>query len=152
MLKLLKLMFLADKESLIETGFPITGDSIVAMEMGPVPSGTYDRLKPSGALPFVASEPGNVTLQAPPPKHGRLSDYEIEVAQRVYKKFGHMTGQQLINYLHKHAPEWTPPAAGSSHAIDPADMLRAAGRPESEIKAIEVQASYFRNVERRYAL
>jgi uncharacterized phage-associated protein len=66
MLKLLKLMYLADRKSLLETGVPITGDSISALDKGPVLSQTYNRLKPAGALPFVSSEPGNVTLQTPP--------------------------------------------------------------------------------------
>jgi uncharacterized phage-associated protein len=151
MLKLLKLMYLADRASLIETGFPISGDAVVAMDMGPVLSNTYNRLKPEGGLGFITHEPGNVRLDAPPPTDGRLSDYEIEVVRRVFEKFGHMSGQQLTNYLHQHAPEWEAPPPGSSRPIDPAAILRAAGKSEDEIAAIATQADYFYSVDQRLA-
>ncbi|HLQ14430.1 MAG TPA: Panacea domain-containing protein [Candidatus Eisenbacteria bacterium] len=151
MLKLLKLMYLVDRTSLIETGFPVTGDTIVAMGNGPVLSKTYDHLKPTGELPFVASEPGNVRLQGSPPADGHLSDYEIKLARRIFEQFGAMSGQQLIDYLHRTVPEWKSPPVGSSALIDPVDILRAAGKSESEIDAIAEQAEYFHVVESRTA-
>ena len=44
-LRMLKLLYLADRESLKETGRPITGDRVVAMEHGPVLSSVYDLIK-----------------------------------------------------------------------------------------------------------
>src|SRR5438445_7076997 len=44
-LRMLKLLYIADRESLKETGRPITGDRIVAMEHGPVLSGVYNLVK-----------------------------------------------------------------------------------------------------------
>ena len=41
-LRMLKLLYLADRECLQETGRPITGDRVVAMEHGPVLSSVYD--------------------------------------------------------------------------------------------------------------
>jgi uncharacterized phage-associated protein len=151
MLKLLKLMYLADRTSLIETGFLITGDAIVAMDMGPVLSNTYNRLKPTGDMGFISHEPGNVILKAQPPTDGLLSDYEIGVARQIFKNFGHMTGRQLTDYLHRHAPEWEAPPTGSSRPIDPAAILRAAGKSENEIAAIAAQADYFYTVDQRLA-
>lgn len=151
MTKLLKLMYLADRTSLIETGFTITGDAMVAMDKGPVLSNSYNGLKPNSPtpLPFVASVPGEVRLAVRPPKHGRLSDYEIGVAQRVWAKFGHMTGTKLIRLLHREATEWKPPPPGSSAPIDPADILRSAGKSEDEIAAVAEQAEYFSAVDKR---
>ncbi len=151
MLKLLKLMYLADRTSLIETGFPVTGDDMVAMGKGPVLSATYDRLKPASdmQLPFVSSATGSIRLTAVPPTSGQLSDYEIELSRRVWAKFGHMTGEQLISYLHREAREWKPPAVGSSEPIDPADILRAAGKSEDEIAAVAAEAGYFYSVDSR---
>jgi uncharacterized phage-associated protein len=151
MLKLLKLMYLVDRTSLIETGFPVTGDKMVAMGNGPVLSKTYDHLKPTGTLPFVEGEPGNVRRDEKAPSRGRLSDYEIELALRIFKEFGAMSGEKLIDYLHRTVPEWKAPPVGSSVLIDPADILRAAGKSESEIAAIAAQADYFYVVESRTA-
>lgn len=176
LLKLLKLMYLADRASLIETGFPITGDAIVAMDKGPVLSKTYDRLKPTGSLPFVHSEPGNVTVDAALPVIGRLSEYELDLANRIFMEFGQMSGDQLIKHLHRAAPEWEPPPpktgvampaqrlsvysmppgteapvtqmGGTSVPIDPASILRAAGKSDEEIEAVAEQAAYFASINR----
>jgi len=186
LLKLLKLMYLADRTSLIETGFPITGDTIVAMDNGPVLSKTYDHLKPTGSLEYIRSEPGDVSLQSAPPNNGCLSDYEIGVVGRIFKEFGHRSGSQLIAELHRSAPEWKPPprkeeppppdrytsvasmpaptlyagtrdwsapprSLGSSSVIDPADILRAAGKSEDEIAAVAEAAQYFSSRDRSLA-
>jgi uncharacterized phage-associated protein len=126
MLKLLKLMYLADRTSLIETGFPITGDDLVAMGNGPVLSTTYDGLKPRTTveLPYVSNATGSVRIIEAPPAAGQLSDYEIELARRVWAKFGHMTGQQLITFLHREAHEWKPPAQGSSASAIRTSIIR----------------------------
>src|SRR5687768_6342636 len=47
-LRLLKLLYIADRESLAETLHPITGDHAAALDHGPVPSQTYDLLKHQG--------------------------------------------------------------------------------------------------------
>src|SRR5688500_4690350 len=44
-LRLVKLLYIADRESLSQTLRPITGDHPAAMEHGPVPSQTYDLIK-----------------------------------------------------------------------------------------------------------
>src|SRR5689334_9935426 len=44
-LRLLKLLYIADRESIAETEAPITGDSVVAMDHGPVLSETYNLIK-----------------------------------------------------------------------------------------------------------
>lgn len=44
-LRLLKLLYIADREALTERARPITGDSPVAMDNGPVLSNTYDLIK-----------------------------------------------------------------------------------------------------------
>ena len=42
---LLKMLYIAERESLKENGFPITGDTYVAMRHGAVLSRTYDLMK-----------------------------------------------------------------------------------------------------------
>lgn len=154
-LKLLKLLYLADRRSLIETGFPITGDSYAAMDKGPVLSALLDRFRGRvfGAASFRSLiQRGNqfgVRLLADPPERGALSDYEIGVLADIDQQYGHMTGEELIDLLHRDAPEWTPPKPGSSRPIAPETILRLGGRSEGEIAAIARDADYFYAVERR---
>ncbi len=44
-IRLLKLLYIADRELLAEVGRPMTGDIPVAMKYGPVPSRVYDLIK-----------------------------------------------------------------------------------------------------------
>jgi hypothetical protein len=81
-----------------------------------------------------------------------MSDYEIDVARAIHSEFGHMTGERLTRYLHKNAREWIAPEPGSSHPINPAEILRAGGRTEAEITAIAAEAAYFRKVELRFVV
>src|SRR5438552_180653 len=48
-LRVLKLLYIADRESLAETGRPITGDQVVAMKLGPVLSGIYNLIQSTRA-------------------------------------------------------------------------------------------------------
>lgn len=50
-IRLLKLLYVADRESIRQSGFPITGDNVYAMRNGPVLSTTYNLLKGEGATP-----------------------------------------------------------------------------------------------------
>lgn len=43
--KIFKVIYFADRQHLAEWGRPITGDTYIAMEAGPVPSRLYDMLK-----------------------------------------------------------------------------------------------------------
>ena len=47
-LKLIKLLYLADRAALIETGSPITGDRYVSMKFGPVLSNVLNLIKQAG--------------------------------------------------------------------------------------------------------
>ena len=47
-LRLLKLLYIADREWLAETGESITGDRVYAMKQGPVLSTLYDLIKGNG--------------------------------------------------------------------------------------------------------
>jgi hypothetical protein len=87
-LRLLKLMYIASRESLAETLRPITGDRIVALDHGPVPSSIQDLLKREHA---EASLWDQFINQVGPQEHrlvgdpgvGELSKYEIEKLRRV---------------------------------------------------------------------
>jgi uncharacterized phage-associated protein len=92
-IKLVKLMFLADREHFIKTGLPITGDRQVAMPYGPVPSATLDAI--NGCLPssenavfrFMNVKNNNVTLKKSPGR-AALSDEEIQTLEKVSRRYG----------------------------------------------------------------
>jgi uncharacterized phage-associated protein len=150
-IKLIKLMYLADRHCLIESGFPITGDHMVSMPKGPVLSSVLERIshgpRDEVASPWFnfVSEPEHydVNLMNPPPQEGRLSDYQISVLMDVFGKYGHMDKWALVDLTHK-LPEWQDPH-GSSLPIHPETIWRAVGKSDEEIKdrAGEAESVWF---------
>src|SRR5262249_33867200 len=74
--RLLKLLYIADRELMADHAFLITGDQVLAMERGPVPSRTYNLICGQGDgatewAKFVHKEHYEVVLVSDP-CHGRL--------------------------------------------------------------------------------
>jgi uncharacterized phage-associated protein len=140
-MKLIKLLYMADRQSLVETGFSITGDRMFSMEHGPVLSRLLNWLKreahPSAAWRGMVSPPVgyDVDLVQPlPAALATLSDYEIDLLATVWSNYGHMDQFQLEKYLHDTLPEWVNPGK-SSDPIEVETILRAEGWTDDDIAA-----------------
>ena len=118
-LKLMKLMYLAERESFAKYGEPMMGDRLVSMEHGPVLSSTLDHMNN-----FVESGPGGweswicdrddhfVGLREtgdPTPRLTQLSDADLEILGEIWAKYGQYTGSQLRDLTHKICTEWEDP-------------------------------------------
>src|SRR5438552_1173164 len=77
-LKLLKLLYLADRQSMSRYGESISGDCMVAMPHGPVLSRTYDLIL-CGSLPTVAEDGWNEWIQAE-------SNYEVSLKKQHFTR------------------------------------------------------------------
>src|SRR5271168_467516 len=80
-MRLLKLLYIADRESLRETGRPVTGGPVIAMERGPVLKEVYDLIlgqhrEMSLWSQFYRKERYDL-LEVAEPDVGQLSKYEI---------------------------------------------------------------------------
>lgn len=142
-LMLVKLLYLAERESLTRSGRPITGDRLVSMNHGPVLSGVLDAINSLPSEPprrrvwseYVSELTGNeVRLQTPEPKTDELSRFELDVLAETYGEFGKKSIGAILHYCHA-LPEWRDPH-GSSLDIDPADILRFDGWADDEIDAV----------------
>lgn len=143
-IKLLKLMYLADRRSLVESGLPITGARMVSMPHGPVLGEVYDRItwEPDGPNEWssLIGAPGNyeVELVALDEELDRLSPYEVEVIQDVFEKYGRLDRWALVR-LTQELPEWRDPGE-SVLPIEPRGILAAEGLPDEEIEEVCGQA------------
>jgi uncharacterized phage-associated protein len=135
-LKLMKLLYLSDREAIARFNRPISDDNMVSMEHGPVLSRTLDLIKqkvPSVEWSHWVTPPAHtydVSLKRNVSDWDdldELSNADLEVLEAVWKKFGHMNRSQLRDYTHEHLPEWKNPGR-SSHPIEPAVLFRALGR------------------------
>lgn len=132
-LRLLKLLYVADRELLAERGRTITGDRVVAMEHGPVLSKLLDLIK--GVRPesgewdrFIHREDYSVQL-ASEPGRGKLSRQEVQKLQDVSERYRNLSDWQLVRELHK-LPEWIEAYHGdkSSYPISWENVLAAQGK------------------------
>jgi len=152
-MKLIKLLYLADREALARWGRPITTDTYVSMKHGPVLSQVLDLIT-EGPNPFVGetfwtkhiSEPEHfeVSLKANP-SGDLLSEAEDELLDEIFRKHGHLTRWQLVDLLHT-LPEWKDPN-GSALPIEFADILKAQNKKPDEIRAIEEELKAIDQVE-----
>ena len=149
LMALIKLLYLADRTALIESGYPITGDRMVSMPHGPVLSGLYDCAKWIGTdleeeedpfSRYLSPRDGNtVHLVGDVGDLGELSDYEVGILDQVFDRFGHLSAGQLRRLTHD-LPEYTDPQ-GSMIPIDPAEILSIAGASSDEIRRIAAVAA-----------
>jgi uncharacterized phage-associated protein len=140
-LHLIKFLYFADRESIKEYNYPITGDSYSSLPYGPIVSKTFDLIKSnqlsmSPFSEFIKRDDKKILLtkeRAPQ----KLSEADLEILDQVYHKFIHYTPAQLIDYCHnaKFVPEWKDPGS-SSIPIDTEDLLLLLGKSQDEIKAI----------------
>ena len=157
LLKLMKLMYLAERESLRVHGEPITGDKLVSLPHGPVLSMTYDFMNKNlkctagGWDTWIENRSGHdLALKDPSMIHSpeqdllELSEGDQDILEETWQKFGHMSQFELRDYTHSDAcPEWQDPH-GSSQPIALETLFSALGYSakgiESAIKHLHDQA------------
>lgn len=110
--KLMKLLYLADKRHFIKTGVPITGDRLVAMRLGPVPSSTLNMVNglypiDGGSVYDTLNVVNNDVFLRTPPGEGEsaLSASERETIDAVLNDHGDTYRWRLVEETHK-LPEY----------------------------------------------
>lgn len=135
-----KVLYLADRMSLIETGRPITGDWMASLPLGPVLSITLNLIRsPSDDRETVWHEyitkhwRWSIKLAKAHPDHDELSAFELETIVAADKEIGWMDHRQVSKYSHEKWKEWKDPH-GSSQSIQPEDILAAANKSAEVIE------------------
>ncbi len=106
--KLMKLLYLADKQHFLQFGYPITGDEPYAMPYGPVPSATLDLLDgqtaPDTTYQYLHIDDVFVMLRHDP-GDALLSDDERSTLDSILEKYGASDTWRLVNMTHE-LPEY----------------------------------------------
>jgi uncharacterized phage-associated protein len=143
--KLMKLMYMADREAINRFGFSISEDEYWSMKLGPVLSQTLDLM--SGYIDgkaqdewdeWISAKEGHCVSLQEEKKKSDLDEFaraEIAVMDDVFNEFGNCSRWDLINYTHDNYKEWADPGDGRL-PITLWDILEALGKPEGEIAAI----------------
>jgi uncharacterized phage-associated protein len=148
-LKVAKLLYLADREFISRYDFPILFDRFVSMPHGPVTSMTLNYI--NGLLEedrdrwnaFVEGRAKNKVGVARQDMSfddlDELSDAEVHVMEATWDQFGHMSSWEIRNYTHENCPEWEDPQ-GSSTPIPYERVLKFLHKENSTEIADEIEA------------
>ena len=139
-LKLVKLIYLADRKFLSNFDMSMLNDDLVSMEYGPVNSRTLNRIngfvrnadddwnayvtdRENHFVALTKSDISDADLK-------ELSRAELRVLKETWDAFGHMTQWELVDYTHHNCQEWEDPK-GSSSPIPYERLFKALGKSEA---------------------
>ena len=140
-MKLMKLLYIADRISLSEYHYSITTDSYYSMKFGPVVSGIYDCIRHWDELP--SSSPWRNTISINKSKYeavllnsnstfAMLSDEEKDILKQANDSHDNESQFEISEFTHTF-PEWKDP--GNSRIPLPIeDIINATVRDENEKK------------------
>ena len=145
--RMLKIIYLFDRRSLVTTGTTITGDALDNLPHGGTPSRIYDntkkernpRFKDSVWLEYLTENSANmIGLKKKEFSTGELSEFERDLIRQTWEQFRKLSNSELYKLVHAF-PEFKNPN-GSSFRIDPEEILRHEGWTDAEIEAAERDA------------
>lgn len=107
--KLMKLLYLADRDAFLNIGHPITGDRQFAMRYGPAPCECLDIVNADvdarGIFQYIHVVDDKVSLRADHPGLVALQDDEICILNQVANDYGATPTWTLVRKLHQ-LPEY----------------------------------------------
>lgn len=140
-MKLIKLLYIVEREALLRWGRPVTADRCVSLRHGPVLSQTLNLIN-EGPTPHAESvwvrhisQPADYAVRLlAPTDNDELSVAELALIEEVFARHGKMNRWDLVEHVHTF-PEWQDPD-GSALPISYHDILKAGGKTEAEIAAV----------------
>jgi len=158
-LKLMKLLYLSDREAMGRFGYSLSGDFPVSMPHGPVLSQTLSLIS-GDILPcehgwdcwISDKENYEVSTKKEFTRNDldELSEFDIEVLDSVWNRFGHMNQWEIRDYTHDYCSEWQDPQ-GSSLPIKMDSIFRALGKTEVETSALSDEIEAQKSISKIFA-
>jgi uncharacterized phage-associated protein len=145
-MKLIKLLYVADRTSLDRFGRPIVGDRYVSMKHGPVLSRVYNFIKEEDGTPSVWSvliERGpdkmTVRLLDNDPSFDALSAADLEILEEIAALYKEWNQYKLRDMTHQEFEEWQNP--GTSSRELPVERVLEVGLKKSPEEIARVRQS-----------
>ena len=138
-LKLVKLLYLADRVALIATEMTITLDHYASMKHGPPPCRTLELMleeqpREDSIWHRHIKRKHFVAHLCEPVEWEQLSESNVKLLNEIYDTYGCLQPSQVVSQTQA-LPEWRDPGE-SPIPIDPTDILRYAGYSEYAIELV----------------
>lgn len=160
LLKLMKLLYLAERESLSRDGSPMCGDRLVAMQHGPLLSTTYELAsgfaKGEDWSAWIADrENHDVSLEQPigPESLDEMSPSSMDILETIWSNFGKLNRWEIKDYTHEHCPEWIfawKASGGNICQISHKDLFLALGWPSEDAQNVSEDIAEQAALEREF--
>jgi uncharacterized phage-associated protein len=152
-MKLVKLVYLLDRLSLLRRAIPVLGGDYFSMKNGPVTSEVLDLIN-AGALDGFPTDWASVFSDRAmhkialerDPGDDRLSESELTMIAEVYTEHGRRSAFELVEWCHRNCAEWRPVTQGR-HEIRVEDILEAGGRSPDYVARVVAEAAELRQLD-----
>ena len=146
-MKLMRLLYLAERRALQEYAEPIIGDAVLSTEQGPVLSRTYALLTSGDPKPVPGGWDEWISdladHQVALNKSKAVNDWvfrclskaDTTLLDAVWDHYGAMTVSQLVDDAHRSCPEWIDPHRNMV-PIQHESLLAAIGYNQAQVEAI----------------
>jgi uncharacterized phage-associated protein len=159
-LKLMKLLYIADREALINWGYPLTFDNYLSMKHGPVLSNTLELINDGSADPSHSAWEQVISAKAnhkvslmdsnKMPNSELLSVAEQALIDQISERFAQKDQWQMVKYTHQQFKEWQDPA-GTCLPINFEDIFCADGISQTEAKEMANNIRLFQREQTAFA-
>lgn len=139
-LKLIKLMYLVDREAFKRWGHPITGDRYVSMQFGPVLSNSLDLLRGDATdcwKDFIEESAPHTVKLLQECGTDRLSEAEEDLAHEIFATYGTVSRWDLVKLTHTFKEYKETDNDNRRWPIENIDILRAVGKSQDEAESIQ---------------
>jgi uncharacterized phage-associated protein len=151
-MKLVKLLYLLDRESIGRRGVPVVGGVYLSMRNGPVTSEVLDLIN-AGSLwncetnwsRFISDRQNHEVALTGAPGKEHLSQFEINLIDELFAQFRKADQWALSDFCHEHCGEWLPLEAGREH-ISLAKLAEEVGTDPDEVLQNAAQAALLKEV------
>lgn len=138
---LLKILYFAEEKHLVTYGRPITGDQIIAMKYGPVPSWSFDCVKPRPENEKYFTIDSDTITANLEPDMDFLSKSELKCLDESINENSPLSFGELKKKSHNAAYEKTVHEQGLNAPIQFAEIAKSAGANDDLIAYISENIS-----------
>lgn len=134
---LLKILYFAEQKHLVKYARTITGDNMIAMEYGPVPSISYNEIKYSKVNPEYFEIEDNIVIAKSSANLEYLSNSDLECLNESISENKNLSFGALKDKSHDSAYDWTVDNLGVNQTIPYIEIAKAAGATSEMISYIQ---------------